>query len=104
MENWYKVTLTDQDIIARKGLQLQNEYTMFHIQDWQSHRDALMLDSGDPLDHTYYFSPGAVRLALALILRWGGKPCSAPSPKGLAKLVGTDEALQVVFAPTEGKS
>jgi hypothetical protein len=104
METWYKVTLSDQDIIAGKGLQLQNEYTMFHIQDWQSRRDALMLDSGDALDHTYYFSPGAVRLALPLILRWGGKPCPVPSPKGLAKLVGSTEALRVAFAPPEDKS
>jgi hypothetical protein len=104
METWYKVTMSQQDVIDGKAIQLQKEYEACHLRDRESRNDALMLDTNDVFEPTYYFSPGAVRAALPVILRWGGKSCPAPSPKGLAKLVGSTAALRAIFSRTEDKS
>lgn len=103
---WYKVTLSANDLIFGRGLILQDEFRALYVRSGGSRKDAVMLTAANhiPSGNPYYFSPGAVRIARSVILRWGGKECPAPtSPKGLAKLVGGGTWRTTGF-PSEGDS
>jgi hypothetical protein len=106
MESWYKVMLSDNDIIGGRGLELQDEFMSAFGMDRHSRKDALMLSSDKHYPGIeYVFSPGAVRIAREIIVRWGGKECPPlESPTGWTRLVGSYEALQAIFFPGQGKS
>jgi hypothetical protein len=76
--NWYKVTLSHDDISARKHMALQNAF----IEIFTANRgpgDAGMYQSLEFGVHEYLFPPGAARIALPLIVSYGGVPCPAPT-------------------------
>jgi hypothetical protein len=103
---WYKVTLSSDDLIFGRGLILQEEFTALYTRSRGSRKKAVMLTAANhvPSGNPYYFSPGAVRIARSVILRWGGKECPAPtSSNGLAKLVGGGTWRTIVF-PSESSS
>ena len=84
---WYKVTLSDDDILAGKLDGLQNAFAV------------VFLASGGPVDAGMfsptnlgrapecYFSPGAARIGLSVITAFGGVECDAPSRVNMAILV-----------------
>jgi hypothetical protein len=83
------VTLSDADIRARKHIALQNEFeVLFFLNQWP--KDAAMFDKRDSTlgEHDFYFSPGAARIAKALIKSYAGGKCPAPDDASLELLVG----------------
>ncbi len=63
---WYRVTLSDEEVIARKHMELQQGFeTVFLANRWPN--DAAMFSSVDTLAHHFYFSPAAVRMAKGLL-------------------------------------
>ena len=100
--SWYKVALSADDLIFGRGPILKDEFMALYIRSRGSRKDAVMLTPGSyiPSGTLYYFSPGAVRIARNVILRWGGKECTGPtSPEGLVKLVGGETWRTTVFPP-----
>jgi hypothetical protein len=99
--SWYRVTLSADDLIYGRGPILKDEFMTSYIRSPGSREDAVMLTPGSriPSGTPYYFSPGAVRIARSIILRWGGKECAGPtSPEGLVKLVGGETWRTTVFS------
>jgi len=81
--SWYEVTLSDQDIIARKGMALQDEFmAVFRLNG--KPKDAALFCNRSAQKNNYYFTPGAARIAAKLISRHAGAEC--PTPQGLGSL------------------
>ena len=81
--SWYEVTLTDQDIIARKGMALEDEFmAVFRLNGRP--KDAALFCNRSAQQNDYYFTPKAARIAAKLISRYAGSEC--PTPQGLGSL------------------
>lgn len=97
MESWYKVTMTDADITAHRYTKLQRDFEALFMAALGP-RDAAMFSNSDPvLDHQFYFSPGAVRIAKTLIEINGGVPCQSPSASEVDLLVGEADARRLLL-------
>ena len=96
--SWYKVTLSNEDIAAFKHMALQERFIELFVANGGP-RDAGMFDSPEIGVHEYYFSPGATRIALALIASYGGVECSSPAKSETHPLVIEGDAEQIPFRP-----
>jgi len=68
-------------------------------------KDAAMF-TGDDIaadEYSYYFSPGAVRFAKAVITSYGGIPCPTPGRENMILLVG-DAGARDALLPAKGSS
>jgi len=93
---WYRVTLSDEEVIARKHMELQQGFeTVFLANRWPN--DAAMFSSVDTLAHHFYFSPAAVRMAKGLLKHYAAAECTPPSASDLVLLVGTPSWKQALF-------
>ena len=96
MASWYRVTLSDKDVVVRKHMELQKAFeNVFLAHGWP--KDAAMFSNVDTLSHHFYFSPGAVEIAKNLIVHYSGTECAAPAMSDLVMLVGTLEWKQAIF-------
>ena len=96
MTSWYRVTLSDNDVVVRKHIELQQAFeNVFLANGWP--KEAAMFSNVDSLAHHFYFSPGAVRIAKDLIVRCGGSECPAPVQSDLAMLVGAPGWKEAIF-------
>ena len=84
---WYKVTLTDDDIRARKHLSLQDKFGALFLAN-KTPKDAAMFCNRAGIGNHFYFSPGAARIANSLIAQYGGVECPTPKAADLSLLVG----------------
>ena len=104
--SWYKVVLTDQDILEHKHMDLQREFMSLYM-NFRAPKDTYpaMFDSSNTVDgHHFYFSPAAAVFCGALIHRWGGKKCDRPLASDVgALLVGHPSAREVLLSE-KGKS
>jgi len=87
MESWYKVIRSDWVI--------QDEFLAI----WMANggpNDAALFAARDQKSRTndFYFSPGAARIAGALITHYGGVECPPPEISGLVLLVGDQSATE----------
>jgi hypothetical protein len=97
--SWYRVTLSDEDVIARRHMELQQAFeTIFLAHRWPS--DAAMFSGIDTLTHDFYFSPSAVRMAKDILKHYSATPCPPPAPSDIVLLVGTPDWKPSIF-PTE---
>lgn len=105
MESWYKVTLPMNECgVGGKDAELQNAFTSLFIAQAGPHDAAMFTKNDEDEDFKrciLYFSPGAVRIAQALIERFGGVPCPAPKELDLIFLVGDDRARNML-SPKSG--
>jgi hypothetical protein len=84
--SWYKVELTPEEISNSRYIALQETFEdLFAAAD--SPKGAAMVESSIPTDYIYYFSPGAVTIAMPLITAFNGVPCSAPAQSSVKALV-----------------
>jgi hypothetical protein len=94
---WYKVTMSDEELLSGRTAALQDAFAqVFMMSGGPS--DAGMfggMNVGAP--HVYYFSPGAARLAHALILSFSGIECDAPTRAEVAILVAQSGARRIPF-------
>jgi hypothetical protein len=91
---WYKVAMSNDDVMSMKHMSLQMEFA--DLWDTNRHpRDAAMFDEHSGIKHEFYFSPGAVRIAKALISRYRGLECPPPQASDVVLLVG-DQSLALI--------
>jgi len=96
MASWYRVTLSDKDVVVRKHMELQKAFeNAFLARGWP--KEAAMFANIDTLSHHFYFSPGAVRIAKDLIVHYAGTECPSPAMLDLVLLVGTPEWKAAIF-------
>jgi len=96
MTSWYRVTLSDKDVVVRKHMELQLAFeTAFLASGWP--KEAAMFSNVDTLSHHFYFSPGAVRIANDVIVHYEGAECAPPAMSDLVLLVGTPEWKSAIF-------
>lgn len=98
MSSWYRIVLSDEDVIARKHMELQQAFeTVFLANRWPS--DAAMFSGVDTLTHDFYFSPAAARIAKDLLKFYGASTCPGPSPADIVLLIGTPSWRDAIFPP-----
>jgi len=96
--SWQRIILSDEDVIARKHMELQQAFeTIFLAHRWPS--DAAMFSGVDTLTHDFYFSPAAVRIAKDLLKFYSASSCPPPSPADLVVLIGTPGWKDAIFPP-----
>jgi len=93
---WYRVTLSNSDVVARRHMELQTAFeTLFLANQWP--KQAAMFANVDSLAHHFYFSPGAVEIASDLIARYSGTECAKPEVSDLVLLVGNPGWRDAIF-------
>ncbi len=96
--NWYKVTLSEQDIADRKHMALQDSFIGILVASGGP-RGAGMYQSTEFGVYEYLFSPAAVQIALPTILAYAGTECAAPTRSSVKpSAAGRDE--DVPFSPS----
>jgi hypothetical protein len=95
---WYKITLSHEDIAALKHMALQESFANIVVVHGAP-RDAAMFSDTAIGVHEYYFSPGATKIATALLAGYSAVACVAPTRSSLHLLVGHDGAEAIPFAP-----
>ena len=99
---WYRVTLSNSDVVARRHMELQRAFeTLFLANQWP--KQAAMFANVDTLAHHFYFSPGAVEIARELIAGYAGTECAQPEVSDLVLLVGNPGWREVIF-PVDGEA
>jgi hypothetical protein len=106
MEPWYKVTLSHDDVLQGKVLQLKDDFLVEAAN--KPVREAVVVlteRAPDMSSITCWFSPIAACIARNVIEKWNGIPCLEPTPTiHLQTLIGTPAALQAIFAQKEGSN
>jgi hypothetical protein len=93
---WYRVGLSTTEVAAEKYAKLQTTFDIL-FKASSSPEDAAMFESNNP-KYIYYFSPGAVAIAMPLISAYSGVECSAPSEANVTLLIGHDTKRSIPFA------
>ena len=98
--SWYKITLS-VDQVSGESLSLQRAFGLLHLSNGAP-RDAGMFRSlkmGSWGSFSFYFSPGAARIAGPLIASYAGVECPAPKRSEVSNLVAIAGAAEIPFAP-----
>ena len=77
MKSWYKVSFSKDDISARKNEALAGAFEAIFVR-FPLAKDAAMFEAVGSFGCVYFLSPGAARIALRLIVQYGGVECEAP--------------------------
>jgi len=94
---WYKVSIPN----PMHQMSLQNEYTKLWLEN-RSPKDAVILcDQIPTLNHDFYFSPNAVRIASELIERYSGEECPMPTTPSNMLLVAGDGGWKSAILPSQ---
>lgn len=98
MDSWYKVSLSQEDLIAGKHLVLLQEVRALFMA-YRDHKDAAVFTNTNPSFSAYYFfSPEAARIAKSVVERYAGMPCDAPSATEMALSLGNSNTDEIPFA------
>lgn len=92
MNQWYRVTFSADAISAAKHLEMEGHFEKFFLAAG-SPEDATLYKGLEPGEMSYYFSPGAARIASKLIDHVSAAPCLAPPVSALAVIAGHPAAL-----------
>ncbi len=95
--DWFKVTLSVSDVAAGRAITLQNRFIELFAAAGAP-KDAGMFESNDVMLNDYYFSPGAVAFALALIEAHSGETCGAPARSEVRILAANTGAEDIPFS------
>jgi len=95
--SWYKVKLSAEEVASGKHQNLQDEFDILFLANGGPQDAAMFSDRLSNSELEVYFSPGARRLAKALIAKYSGVPCENPSGKKPALLVGHANAAGKLF-------
>jgi hypothetical protein len=88
--------LSNADVVARRHMDLQKAFeTHFLANQWPDR--AAMFASVETLAHHFYFSPGAVEIAAALLADYNAADCSPPEVSDLVLLVGNSGWKETIF-------
>jgi hypothetical protein len=87
MNDWYRLIFSADDVSAAKPLELEGHFEKFFLAAG-SPEDAALFRGLDPDQMTYYFSPGAARIAMKLIAHLGAARSPAPPMSQVAFVYG----------------
>jgi hypothetical protein len=93
---WYEVTFSPEDIDAGRAIAMIAAFTDVCVA-FAGPRDAGLFKSRDSA-YTFYFSPGAARIAMPVITAFSGVACSAPARSNV-QIAAADARLdEIPFA------
>jgi hypothetical protein len=87
MKDWYRLTLSADDISAARHLEMEGHFEKFFLAAG-SPQDATLFKGLEPGQMTYYFSPGAARIAMKMITHLSAVSCPAPPMSAVAYVAG----------------
>ena len=87
MNDWYKLTFSADDIFAAKHREMEGHFERFFLAAG-SPEDATLFKGLEAGQMTYYFSPGAARIAMKLITHLSAVQCPAPPMSTVAFVAG----------------
>jgi hypothetical protein len=94
MNDWYRIMFTADDISAAKHLELKGHFERFFLRAGSPAEAGLFKGLG-PDQNTYYFSPGAARIATKLIAHLAATPCQAPTMSQIELVAGHQPSTSV---------
>lgn len=87
MNDWYRITFTADDVSAAKPLEMEGHFERFFLAAG-SPEDATLFSGLEAGQTTYYFSPGAARIAMKLVTHLSAVQCPAPSMSAVKFVAG----------------
>jgi hypothetical protein len=87
MNDWYRLTFSADDIAAAKHLEMQGHFEKYFLAAG-SPQDATLFKGLEPGQMTYYFPPGAARIAMKLITHLSAVQCPAPPMTAVTFVAG----------------
>ena len=87
MNDWYRLTFSADDMSAAQNLVLEGHFEKFFLAAG-SPEDATLYKSLEPGQTTYYFSPGAARIAMKLITHIAAVQSPAPAMSEVVFVAG----------------
>jgi hypothetical protein len=87
MNDWYRLTLSADDLSAAKHLEMEEHFQRFFLAAG-SPEDATLFRSLEPGQTTYYFSPGAARIAMKLLTHLSAVQSPAPPMSAVGFVAG----------------
>jgi hypothetical protein len=91
------VTLSNGDVVIGKQAQLIGAFEEVFM-DYPGD-DAALFSAEDSITTEFLFSPGASRIAMAVIEQYSGTPCPAPRLSEVSLMVGNQDLSVIPFAP-----
>jgi hypothetical protein len=98
---WNKVKFAPNDVSSHRPDELRKIFDLRFSAAGSPH-NAVMLVGVNAWEDVYYFSPGAVDIAGALIKHYGGAECQAPTASEVSICVG-NQPIDVPFAPERSR-
>lgn len=89
--------MSDKDVIARRHIALEQAFAELYFQSGSPKHAGMFTSTGVGPPHVFYFSPGAVRIATALIAAWSGVEIAAPGRSEVNILVANSGLRQIPF-------
>jgi hypothetical protein len=87
MNDWYRLIFSADDILAAKHLEMEGHFEKFFVAAG-SPEDAALFKRLEAGRTTYYFSPGAARIAMKLITHLGAAKSAAPATPEVVLIAG----------------
>src|SRR6478609_7691352 len=102
---WYRVTMPASDCTTHgKARTMQDAFYALFAMNGYPHKAALFVSRDNRFqNYHFYFSPGAVEIARALIEGYSAEPCLAPVREEYRPvlLVGDPDARETLLPETE---
>jgi hypothetical protein len=87
MNGWYRLTFSADELSAAKHLEMEGHFEKFFLAAG-SPEDATLFRGVEPDQTTFYFSPGAARIAMKLITHVSAAQSPAPPLSAVAFVAG----------------
>lgn len=97
--SWHSVTMSVDDVVNRKHIKLQDEFTeLFTVLGGPAELAMFSESFIDREDENsvYFFSPASLEKIPLFLEKWGSEPCARPEGK-VALLVGHADAKETLL-------
>lgn len=91
MNDWYRVIFSVDEISAAKHLEMIGHFERFFLAAG-SPKDAALFRGLQSGQNAYYFSPGAAKIAMKLIIHLSAASCPAPKMSEVECIAGHQPA------------
>ena len=96
--SWFKVVMSNDDIVSRKHIRLQDTFENLFSAAGAPRNAAMFANRDMARGDWFFFSPGAMNIASALVLSHGAVECPSPRRSAVSLLVGHPGCADVLLA------
>ena len=75
---WFKIVMSNEDIVSGQHMKIQNAFESLFLAAGAPKGAAMFANRDMARGDWFFFSPGAMSIAGALVLSYGGIECTSP--------------------------